>query len=209
MPRGTYSPGDVTLQRLRFRPVRCIACRCRAEHRTRASRVLKRCGDSRRSDHADGGKIQPDASSWPIDLLSVQMKTATITSQMRRSNGTGVAIQANAEDANSAHRDRLQPREQSGRSPPSMTLCQGMAPSVLAGGLRQYRSAGATVTVTSSTIHATTGDITIDSTVNVNSNAQAGGGYDSTVLKPTSQNPIAVMPRRRWIRPGRGELWQR
>src|SRR5262249_55547474 len=56
------------------------------------------------------------------------------------------------------------------------------------------RSAGASVTVTGSTIHATTGDITVDSTVNVNSNAAAGGGYDATVKKPNPKNPLVVVP---------------
>jgi hypothetical protein len=190
-PAGTYSPGDVTLDVNVFDPSGALPVD--ALPSTNPGITV--------SSGAEilGGQITLTAEKTsqtqllPVALLSVQSKTANISIVNATIEGTGVAVQSNAQDADALTGTAYNLVNNLVVAPVNAYV-GGMAPPTLTAASVQDRSATATVTVTSSTIHATTGDITIDSTVNVNSNAPAGGGYNATTFKPNPKNPSTVVP---------------
>jgi hypothetical protein len=187
---GVYQPGDVTLSVTVFDPSGALPVD--ALPSTNPGITLLN------GSEILGGQINLMAEKTSqtqllaVSLLSLQSKTATITITDATIDGTGVAIQANAQDANGLTGTAYNVVSNLAISPATNLLPFG--PPILSTVSVQERSATATVTVNGSTIHATTGDVTVDSTVNVNSNAPAGGGYNATVARPNPKNPLTVIP---------------
>ena len=187
---GSFQPGDVTLNVSVFDPSGALPVDALPSTNPGISLL--------NGSEILGGQITLSAEKTSqtqllaVSLLSLQNKTAAISIAGATIDGTGISIQANAQDANGLTGTAYNVVNNLVVSPGTNLLPVG--PPVLSAVSVQERSAGATVTVTGSTIHATTGDVDIDSNVNVNSNAPAGGGYDSTIRKPNPKNPQTAIP---------------
>ena len=174
-PNGAYSPGDVTMNVVVFDPSGALPVDALPSSNPGISLLS--------GAEILGGQITLTAEKTSqtqllaVSLLSLQSKTAAITITDATIAGTGVAIQANAQDASGITGTAYNVVNNLVITPATNLLPVG--PPILSTVSVQERSATATVTVTGSTIHATTGDVTVDSTVNVNSNAPAGGGYNA------------------------------
>ncbi|MFO0878370.1 MAG: hypothetical protein U0840_13600 [Gemmataceae bacterium] len=130
----------------------------------------------------------------PVTLVSVQTPSASVSVQGATIDGDKVSITSTAEDFNvleegswtSVNNSLIQPIN---------TFISNLLPTVLSAASVMIRKSSSTVTVENATI-VSRGDVEIGSTTTVESEADAGGGWDPTVKKFNSSIlgsvPLAV-----------------